>query len=288
MIDLHMHSKYSDGTDSIIDILKIAEENKLEYISITDHNNVDAYYELENIDIAKYYSGKIIRGVELNTKVLGVPIEILSYEFDLDKMKQKLEKLYISVEERNVIECTRLIEKVIKSGIEIDENIIQRYDSKVYASKFIHESITKNESNRKYIDKECFEDSNKFYRKYMSEPTSLFYVDTEDIIPNIEELYEVIQECQGLVFVPHIFEYGQNSNKILEYILENIKIDGIECFYTTFSEEKINYLNNLCEDNNLFKSGGSDYHGDFKKNVFMGSGFGNLEVPTDIIKNWIK
>lgn len=286
MIDLHMHSNYSDGTDSTIDILKIAEKNKLEYISITDHNNVDIYYELENIDISKYYSGKVIRGVELNTKVLGVPIEILAYNFDLDKMKEKLNKMYISIEERNIIECTRLIEKVIKSGIEIDENLIDRYDSKMYASKFIHNSIIQNENNRKYIDDECFENSNNFYRKYMSEPTSLFYVDTSDIVPSIEEVYDVIKECNGLVFVPHIFEYGKNSDEILEYILENIKIDGIECFYTTFSKEKIDYLLKLCEKNNYYKSGGSDYHGNFKKNVFMGSGFGDLQVPSDIIKNW--
>ena len=38
MVDMHMHSTYSDGTTTVSDILKICEDKKLEYISITDNN----------------------------------------------------------------------------------------------------------------------------------------------------------------------------------------------------------------------------------------------------------
>lgn len=77
MIDLHMHTKYSDGSDSCIEILEKVQDRKLNVISITDHNTALAYEELEKIDIEKYYKGKIISGIELNTKVLNIPIEIL-------------------------------------------------------------------------------------------------------------------------------------------------------------------------------------------------------------------
>lgn len=58
MIDLHMHTKYSDGTDDIIEFLQKAENNNLELISITDHNTVKAYFELEKININDYFSRK--------------------------------------------------------------------------------------------------------------------------------------------------------------------------------------------------------------------------------------
>lgn len=58
MIDLHMHTKYSDGTDEITDFLKKAEENNLEIISITDHNTVKAYFELEKLNVKDYFSRK--------------------------------------------------------------------------------------------------------------------------------------------------------------------------------------------------------------------------------------
>ncbi|HIS17020.1 MAG TPA: PHP domain-containing protein, partial [Candidatus Coprovivens excrementavium] len=37
MIDLHMHTIFSDGTDSVEEILKKAKKANLEIISITDH-----------------------------------------------------------------------------------------------------------------------------------------------------------------------------------------------------------------------------------------------------------
>lgn len=48
MIDLHMHTMYSDGDKTIAEILKLCEDKKLEYISITDHNTC-AEYEDEYI-----------------------------------------------------------------------------------------------------------------------------------------------------------------------------------------------------------------------------------------------
>ena len=64
MIDLHIHSTYSDGSCSVKEILQEAENKKLEYISITDHDCVNAYKELENMNINTYYKGKIIVGCE--------------------------------------------------------------------------------------------------------------------------------------------------------------------------------------------------------------------------------
>lgn len=47
MIDLHLHTVHSDGTDTVKELLENAENKKLDFISITDHNSVGAYYEIE-------------------------------------------------------------------------------------------------------------------------------------------------------------------------------------------------------------------------------------------------
>lgn len=90
----------------------------------------------------------------------------------------------------------------------------------------------------------------------------------------------------GKVFLPHIYEYKDNSNKILEFILSNYTINGIECYYTTFTKEQSNFLLNTCKNKNLLISGGSDYHGTFKPHVDMGTGQGNLIIPDNILDNW--
>ena len=59
MIDLHLHTNCSDGTDSPIELIKKAEKKNLEYISITDHDNCDAYEQLQSINLNEIFSRKI-------------------------------------------------------------------------------------------------------------------------------------------------------------------------------------------------------------------------------------
>lgn len=288
MIDLHTHTICSDGTDEPIELLKKAEEKGIEILSITDHNTAKAYEILENINVMEYFSGKIIPGIELNTKVLGIPIEILGYGIDYKKMNEILPKKYISAEERNKIEARILIEKCIKMGLKVDEKSLDDYDATYFASKFIQKEILKYEENVCFFPEEDLNDLKIFYRKYMSNPNCPLYIEPGDFIPDFDTAANLIRECGGLVFIPHIFEYRENSRKILEYILENYKFDGIECYYTTFTEEQTKELVSLCKERGIYMSGGSDYHGKAKLNVELATGSGNLGISKDIIDDWIK
>lgn len=287
MIDLHMHSVHSDGTENCISILKKCQEKNLNYISITDHNTVNAYFELENINTKNYFSGKIICGVELNTKVLGVPIEILGYGIDYKIMSNLLKDVYIDSSKRNILEAQRLFDKCIKYGIKLDDNCLENYTPNEFASGFFHKEITKYEENKELISDEAWNASKILYRQYMSDPNAPLYVEMDDLVPDFETASSLIRKAGGLVFVPHIYEYKHNSMPILNYILDNYKIDGIECYYTTFSDEQHNEILDICKKRNLFISGGTDFHGSHRPEVHIGNGFGNLKIPTDIISDWI-
>ena len=50
MIDLDMHTKYSDGSDSLCELLTWVENKKLNTISITDLNTALAYEKMEKIN----------------------------------------------------------------------------------------------------------------------------------------------------------------------------------------------------------------------------------------------
>lgn len=287
MLDLHMHTRYSDGSDEVSMVLEKAEKLKLKCIAITDHNTCLEYNELKDEKIRSLFSGKIIPGVELNTKVLGIPIEILGYNVDTDLLQKYIDETYMSNEERCKLEVERLYNKCISEGILLPEDFVEKYDESMYASKYLHSLITKDENNKKLIDEDSWKDSNIFYRRYMSVPTSKFFVDMDDILPSFEKASEIVKKSGGMVFIPHIFEYGENSIKILNYILDNYKFDGIECYYRNFTQEKTDFLLDICKKHNLYKSGGSDYHGKNKPGVEIGTGEGNLNVPDDII-TWAK
>ena len=286
MIDLHMHTTYSDGTESCTTVLKKCQEKKLNYISITDHNTALAYKELEKLDVKSLFTGKIIPGIELNTKALNIPIEILGYGIDYKKMNKLVTNVYIPAEERNKIEVKRLYDKCIEAGILLDQNCLDNYKPEMFASVFFHNEITKHEENKKLLSQEAWDSSKIFYRQYMSDPKTELYVEMDDFVPDFETASNLVRQAGGLVFIPHIFEYKKNAEPILNYILDNFNIDGIECYYTTFTQEQHDRLIKLCNKRNLFISGGSDFHGKIKPDVDIGVGYGNMQIPDNIIDSW--
>mgnify|MGYP004567872231 FL=1 len=286
MIDLHMHTTYSDGTESCTAVLKKCQEKNLNYISITDHNTALAYDELKKLDVKSLFSGKIIPGIELNTKALNIPIEILGYGIDYKKMNELVKKVYIPATERNKIEVKRLYDKCIQAGIILDKNCLDNYKPEMFASVFFHNEITKHEENKNILSEEAWNSSKIFYRQYMSDPKTPLYVEMDDFVPDFETASNLVRQAGGLVFIPHIFEYKKNAEPILNYILDNFNIDGIECYYTTFTPEQHDKLIKLCNERNLFISGGSDFHGKIKPDVDIGVGYGNMQIPDDIIDNW--
>ena len=94
MIDLHIHTQYSDGTYSVKEVLQKAEKLGLKYISITDHDNCKAYNELNNLNVKDYYSGEVIQGIELKCLYNSRLIEILGYNYNKEILENWLNEYY--------------------------------------------------------------------------------------------------------------------------------------------------------------------------------------------------
>src|SRR5690554_2392766 len=73
--DLHIHTTYSDGAFTPDEIIEMAKEKGIRYISITDHDTMGAYGNLDDAqeDLT------IISGVEVSTYYKGMELHILSY-----------------------------------------------------------------------------------------------------------------------------------------------------------------------------------------------------------------
>ena len=77
--DLHIHSNYSDGIKSPEEIINLAIEEGIKYISITDHDSIAAQYITKN----KYLNIDIIPGIELSTEYNDMELHILGYFMDI-------------------------------------------------------------------------------------------------------------------------------------------------------------------------------------------------------------
>jgi hypothetical protein len=85
-IDLHIHSFYSaDGSLSAKEIINRALENELDVISITDHDSIEAYNEIMNMDISELNTYPIIiPGIEFSVyfQAYGKRCHVIKYFFD--------------------------------------------------------------------------------------------------------------------------------------------------------------------------------------------------------------
>lgn len=285
IIDLHSHTTKSDGTFTPDELLIQAENNNLEMLSITDHESVEAYYSFNR----SLFSGLIIPGLELRTTCFGIAIEILAYGFDLDKMRETLKKYdYKTTEELDKYMIKLAYEQYTKRNVLLDKSFVQDYDPQKHPrlSKYIQSCISKYSENDVFL--KDLPEGKSFFRCCITNPNSPLFLDLSSAFPSIGELIDAIKSANGLVAIPHIFEYRENAEKILIHLLENYDIDIIECYYPSFSQEQTNYLLEICEKYNKFSSGGSDFHGSLRPDIFLGSGKdNNLFVPKEKIEKWI-
>ncbi len=287
MIDLHTHTKYSDGSSTVSELLEKAQELNLTLLSIADHNTIQAYTELANYDLRKKFEGKIIPGIEITTTYKGETIEVLGYGFDLEVMQDFLDDNVFSFEEKQLREYELIKKQYKKIGVIFDEkNIV--FDPKVESSRiaFCNE-IKKYPENFKYfLNEESISTNSGFTRNEVYNPKSPLYVDESSLFPSLEMTIQMIHQAGGLAFLAHTYAYSKNISEQLFDILDNYDLDGLECFYTTFTDEQSNYLINVCKKRGLLMSGGSDFHGTRKVNHNLGIGRGNLNIDESIVSNW--
>ena len=293
MIDLHIHTNNSDGSEEVTEVLKMAEEKGLNYISITDHESVKGHFLLKDINIKDYYSGVIIPGAELKNYYKDRVIDILAYNIDTEIFNEYLvakfkDKTHSYLETKNL---KHFYKQGLEYGLVLDPIESLKWDKdKEWGSLVFYNELKKHPENEKKVPKDLWEDFSNFKKDYVYNRNNMFFLDKKDDYPTPKETVDAIHNAGGYAFLAHVHEYKWIQDKI-EYIKQLIKdsnIDGIECYYSNFTDEQIKELLEFCNENNLYISGGTDFHGKPRPNVQIGIGKGNLEIPDSIIKDWYK
>lgn len=291
MIDLHMHTIYSDGSKTVEEVLKMCEERKLEYISITDHNNCGAYHD-EAFKNNNIFTGTIIKGCELNAEFQNKAIEILAYNINPDIIMKWRENYYsiekIRANTKQIYE--RFINILDKKGIIYNkENIRPQKDEKEYIERPIWEEIVKHAENKEIIGEEYFNSLGIFFRKEITNPNSEYFLNRVGTFPKVKEVVDIIHQAGGKAFLAHPFEYKfEDTIKFINDLMQEVKLDGIECFHpSSADDDKKDILVDYARKNNLYISGGSDYHGKLKPDIEIGVGRGNLSISKEFIEEWL-
>lgn len=286
MVDLHCHSVFSDGELTPNELLKKAEQLNLNYFSITDHNNCFAYENIEN----RFFSGRLIQGVEIVTSFERHIIEVLGYGVDIYKINEwsrQNEKKELEYAKRIY---DRLLTIFKKEGIfytkENDiKDKIPNADPTGWIKQHIYQDLVKYAKNHEIIGTETLGTYSAFNKKGLNNPNSILFIHEYTRFPTLIEVIDLIQHNNGLCFLAHLYQYNVNNHiEFLNKILDSVKLDGIETYHSSFSKQQTQEINEYADKLNLYKCGGSDYHGKLKPDINLGL---DLKIPDKLIKPWI-
>ena len=274
---------------SVEELLTEAEKLHLSLLSITDHDTIQAHFKLQNPAIRNLFSGAILPGVELTTTYKGETIEVLGYGFDLDKMQQFLNENVLTFEEKQNKEYELIKKQYKKIGVHFNEENIS-FNPKIESCRpaFAMEIKKYPENYKFFLNQESIHKNSGFTRQELFNPKSPLYVDESSLFPSIDTVLQMIHTSGGLAFLAHTFAYSPNIASELSNILNQYLFDGLECFYTTFTEEQSTYLVHICKERNLYRSGGSDFHGTRKINHNLGTGNGQMYIEESVVEDWIE
>lgn len=284
MIDLHTHTNYTDGTWSVKKLLEEAQNANLEVLSITDHDTVKPYFELENMEVSRFFKGKMIPGVELNAVYDGIKFELLVYDFDYKKLDNWIDKTY-NKELDLKLEFETMLASCKKNHLKLGEIIYDK--TKGWPVDFIFPEIKKWEENRKYFEEKEWNNIDAFFYASITNKNFPAFVDFSIHYPKIETVVEEVRKAGGKLFIAHVFRYHiKDILGFIEELKDKHYIDGVEVYHSSFSKEQSQILKEYCEKNGLLMCGGSDCHGDKKPERKIGIGFGNMCVNKEIMENW--
>ena len=274
MVDFHMHSIYSDGTDDIITILN--KVNNLDYFSITDHDSIEsARYIMKNgLDRPNY-----VTGVELSTRDLGDSVHILFYNYDVDN--KALDEI---IDEIDMIRMKRLKERL--SYLEKDFNIKLKNEDLTYLYSL--SNPTKPNIATILVKDGYATDVSVAIKKYLYHKLETKKLDSIYVL-------DKLKNEKGILVLAHplggIGEVRIDKEKFIDRLnrFKSHGLKGLECVYSLYNSEEQKFLIDNAKRNNLIISGGSDYHG-LNKKVQIGelSCDNNTNYEYITLKNYIQ
>lgn len=244
--DLHIHSTFSDGKDTPAEIVEAAKAAGLRYISITDHDSVEAVTELYESGHYPAGSLRIIPGVGFSTGDGQHEVHILGYNIDIydARLQEKLEE----ISEARWIRFTEIVERLKNLGYEIGE-------TEVLTDEGLCKAIGRSHVARVLVKKGYFDSIRTCFDQLLRRGQPA-YVPHFRISP--EDLIALIKGAGGIPVLGN--PKGLDDDAYVQDLIA-LGIEGLEVFYPTYDRADTQHYMGVAQKHGLLVSGGSDYRG---------------------------
>lgn len=299
-VDLHVHSNRSDGTYTPRELVDYAREKGLAAFALTDHDTVDGLDEAISyaeklrqeqhsaqqegsfpgngapVNAAKQYLPvpEVIPGIEFSTEYQGQDVHVLGLYIDYhnEPFAAQLQAFVDSREERNRKMCRLLTE----GGIPVSyESLIGEFPNAVltrahYAKYMLNHGFIKSmkEAFDRYVGDHC-----------------PYYVPREKVTP--AQAVSLILQAGGIPILAHPVLYRMSESRLDKLVceLKDTGLMGLEAIYSTYEAYEERQMRELAAKYGLLISGGSDFHGGNKPGLDLGTGYGRLFIPYEVLDN---
>lgn len=265
MIDLHIHTSYSDGEYNENEIIQKVIEANLTEFCICDHDNIEGSLKVCNIlknskSKLKFHSGMEVTA-RINNFLGGINIHLLARDFDynseyiikiVDEMKKNRQ-----IKKQRLVDYIKKVYNFVLPTNEVEEvNKTTLSFGKPHAYKILSKHINVNMEE---------------YYKNMKK------LDTDDLKIDALKVIEYVHKAGGNVTLAHPIEIMDEYNleyedidKIVAY-LSSFNLDGLETQHSKHTYKDYIEFSKIADKYNLKQSRGSDYHGpNVKPNINLG------------------
>jgi hypothetical protein len=275
IIDLHIHSKSSDGAFTAEEIVKEAKQRNIGFMSITDHDSIGC--QEAAVELARTAGIRYVSGVELNVTFShpkyreGKPVSLdfLGYQFDPRnaEFSAKLRQMARYREERAVKIMKNLNAEFEKEGFEKltknDFDLIQASVDGTLGRPHIADYLVK---------KGIVKNRQEAFDKY------LVKCDVPKYPLYLEDASRLVRNAGGKLVLAHPNDpHGTSLTALTKSLPEQTTIvqesmlpfiDGVECWHSRNDAQTTNHYMKFAKEHGLIMTGGSDCH---QKPILMGT-----------------
>jgi hypothetical protein len=275
VIDLHVHSTFSDGSLDPEHLAGTARKIQLTAMALTDHDTVGGVARFLKACEAGDGETRVvgIAGVEISADMNRGALHMLGYFIDpaSESLAEVLHRIRDGRDGRNQQILANLRDlKVDVSMEEVREFVGQDVVGRPHIAQAL-------------VAKGHVATVREAFDKYLAKGKP-GYADRFRLSP--EDSILAIRNAAGVAVLAHPFTLGLDREPLRVFVgkLADMGLQGIEVFYPEHSPTQTDVYRTLAAEFGMVATGGSDFHGDMNPDIRLGRGFGNLHVPNEAVE----
>lgn len=269
-VDLHCHSTASDGTLPPREVLRLAKQNNLTALALTDHDTVAGCEEAA--DEAKTLGIDFLCGIEISAEFPHPgTMHILGYGVDPNNpaLKNLTETLLAGRDNRN----PRIVAKLNEMGVAVT---MKEWEDEAKGNVLGRPQLAAILMRKGYVSsiKQAFD-------KYIGQGAPAYF-DKERLTP--KQALERIGAAGGIAVLAHPIQLRTENDAQLETVIKNLVdngLAGLEIIHSDHDAGWVEKISRLADKYGLVKTGGSDFHGSNKKDINLGVANGR-RIPREL------